>query len=265
MSALFTLLVATSLATEADYAAECEEGKAASCILLSILAGKSDDAADKELADEWFGKGVAILDGGCRKRDYDACNQLGEIWLQHGNPAEATKGWERACDLDPKKCVDLADKLANRPRTPADLPVALLERACALEEGLGCVGAAILGEESGKSAEVIRTWMRKGVGLLQATCSHATDVADQARSCSALGDLNYFGIQQDADRDAGLEFWRKGCLTGEACRTQAALILAQGDRHGSIALLRRACELGDCTHWYEACSEIESEWCRPLE
>lgn len=263
MTALLLFLL-PALATEPDYAAECDGGNASSCVLLSILAKKSKEPAEQARAQEWLDKGVALLDKSCNARLYKSCVELGEVQQVHGDAASARSAFERACDIDPQTCVDLADKLANRPRGQKDLPVVLLERACAHEEGLGCIGAAILGEELGRGENDVQAWGKKGHDLLTARCEHGKDAARRAQACSALGDLNYFGIHTDQDRTKGLDFWAKGCVDGAACRTQAALILAQGDAEGSVALLRRACELGDCAHWYEACSTIETTHCTPI-
>ncbi len=259
------LVVAAAWATEPDYAAECETGNAGSCILLSIVAQRSKDPAEQAKGDTWFAKGAALLSRGCTARDASACSQLGEVYLVRGNPTEAQRAYEAACNLDPVACVDLADRLADRKGGAGAIPVALLQRACTHDVGLGCVGAAILGEEQSLPAADVKGWYEKGVGLLTRSCTSGVDKGEQARSCSALGDLHYFGIQMVADREKALDYWSRGCLTGEACRTQAALIYAQGDKEGSICLLRAACALGDCQHFTESCAARVDGCCRPLE
>lgn len=259
------LFVAAAWSAEPDYAAECEAGNAGSCILLSIVAQRATDPVEKAKAETWFAKGAALLDRACTARDAAACAQLGEVYLVHGNPVEAQRAYEASCNLDPVACVDLADRLADRKGGAGAIPVALLQRACTHDVGLACVGAAILGEEQSLPAMDVKGWYDKGVGLLERSCASDRDKAQRARSCSTMGDLLYFGIQTTADRDKALDYWSRGCLTGEACRTQAALIYAQGDKEGSICLLRAACALGDCQHWTESCAVRVDGCCRPVE
>lgn len=260
------LLWAAAWGADPDYAAECDAGNAGSCVLLSILAQKSADPDERARGDVWFGKATALLGKDCTARQRSACEQLGEVYLVRGNPTEAQKAYEAACNLDPVACVDLADRLSDRKGGGAGgIPVALLQRACTHDVGLACVGAAILGQDQALPPADVKGWFDKGIGLLERACAAEGDALGRARSCSALGDVWYFGIQTTPDRDRALDLWSRGCLTGEACRTQAALIYAQGDKEGSICLLRAACRWGDCQHWTESCGPRVDGCCRTLE
>lgn len=119
-----------------DAEAACDKGDMKSCATIggAYLLGKAGKTKDEA-------KGIALLTKSCDGGDAFGCEILGRAWDQGKgvgpDSAKAIELWTKACD---KSSGGACRSLALKKETADPSRIPLLEKACAGDDGLGCMG-----------------------------------------------------------------------------------------------------------------------------
>lgn len=206
----------------------CRGGSVRGCAALGVLRvveGQTKEARP-------------FLELACSASDAAACMLLG-VWLEDfGAVADAVPPLTMACERDQGlACRALGllyarGRVANRSNTTS---AALFERACDLEDAIGCYNWAIELEHRGDySAAAIP--VRKACRL------------EPDKECGELARLAFLGKGMARDPALALKIWTKACDAGDAegC-SGLALAYQQGvgvklDLSKAASLYRKACD-----------------------
>jgi uncharacterized protein len=150
------------------------------------------------------GTGAAVPE--CTNRD--DCNNMGvnAMFERKGDVAVALM--QKACDMDNGVgCYNLAGLLATDELVAKDLArsASLYARACELGEAKGCLGAGMAqydGAGVGKDPA-------KALSLFDKSCD-----LGNAEACKNVGVLYWEGTDVSQDRDAAIRYFRKACDGG---------------------------------------------------
>jgi hypothetical protein len=148
--------------------------------------------------------GAAIPE--CANRD--DCNNMGVNAMLREDGAVAVALLQKACDMDNGVgCYNLAGVLLNDELVAKDQPrsAALFLRACELGEAKGCLGAGVVHYEGlgvGKDPA-------KALRLFEKSCD-----LGNAEACKNVGVLYWEGGDVGQDRDAAIRYFKKACGGG---------------------------------------------------
>ena len=154
--------------------------------------------------------------------------EAGKSLMSAESYAEGAAQFKQACDLEhAAACGSLgALSLAGQgTQTDAQVALALLTKACNLNDSPSCVIAGIL-ESGGQAYDQANTLLQKACDL------------KNGDGCVELGMLQYQGLGVDPDPEAGARKFIKGCGydSADACYSYGAhLVNAEGPRAYAMA------------------------------
>ncbi|HMK72717.1 MAG TPA: bifunctional trypsin-like peptidase domain-containing/SEL1-like repeat protein, partial [Myxococcaceae bacterium] len=175
---------------------------------------------------------VAGCQRACKRKRAKSCYLLGAAEDARGSPELAERPYRQACERGVAvACVALAPRVTTT--------LALLERACTLDNAEACTRAAAVAERpGGREPSRIAALLRRGCTL------------GDARACLALADIQLLSSSVAETEAAGglllqaCQRWEpEGCIR-LAQLIQSGVYAARGPLT-ALALLDRACALGD--------------------
>lgn len=245
---------------EADCAAQCEAGEAASCAALGFMyeTGKGAPVQNEKALDAYrrachggdsdgcaglgylYGRGAGVavdkaralelLEGACRRGSARACSGIGHEARLAGDVDTALRFLERGCKLGYARACFYAGRLASRTGGDATHGLGFHERACEGGDPRGCLALAGMSSEGAGGPQREKHAEEKRIDALR-DLRAACDEAD-GEACEALADF-YEGRFGGATRDSAsaLRYFERACRAGRwtSCRDAAALLDKGGE------------------------------------
>ena len=217
----------------------CLDGNSMACAVEARLLWYGDDVKQD------LKKGRELLETACEAGDAMACADLGEaqevaghglkkdLEASRSNLLRAARRLEKECNekLEARPCAQWATLVA-RGKVPQKDPVrtrAMLDKACTLEESLGCAGLGLAQEAAKEPAKALEAYARG--------CD-----AQKGAACSGLGRL----LEPDDAAKARVAY-EKGCARWDAaaCLRLSELMKAEKAPAKEVKATRaKACRYG---------------------
>ena len=190
----------------------------------------------------------------CDKKVGAACHQLSVIYLAGRgvpkDPERAIAADEKACALDQRDGCLGAGLLYSLDRATQAKSLPLLEKACKLGETLACTYAKRMrGDTQGAKQDLAATTAGVYAQLIagwQKGCDKGV-----AGDCWNLGDIYHLGRRAPRDLPRAASYFEKGCTlgNGKSCNSLGGFHdegkLGPPDHARAAALYVKACDAGD--------------------